>query len=99
MPRLGLDCLFLDPGVTGGPETFLRELVPEIAEAAPRGWDIEVATSRRGAVALDEAGWSSFARLFRLRTDDDERLRKLLAQQIALPRLARDRGWSVLHSL
>src|SRR3954447_19540960 len=31
--------------------------------------------------------------------DYDERVPKLLAQQVALPRLARRRGWSVLHSL
>ncbi len=98
MHRIAFDALFLDPGVSGGPETVLRGLVPAIAAAAP-GLDITVLTSRRGAAALRADHWNGFARIVSLPSDDDARVRKLVTQQIMLARLARERGWQLVHSL
>jgi glycosyltransferase involved in cell wall biosynthesis len=96
--EIAFDALFLDPGVSGGPETVLRGLVPAIAAAAPE-LDITVVTSRRGARALRADSWTDFARIVALPCDDDTRLRKLVMQQLVLARLARERGWDLVHSL
>lgn len=95
---IAFDALFLDPGVTGGPETVLRGLVPAVATLRPE-FDITVVTSRRGASALREDGWTEFARIVSLPSDDDRRVRKVVAQQLMLARLARQRGWQLVHSL
>ena len=96
--RIGFDALFLDPGVSGGPETVMRGLVPAIAAADP-GLEITVATSRRGARSLLDDGWGDWARILALPSDDDTRVRKLVTQQLMLARLARERGWQLVHSL
>lgn len=98
MRAIAFDALFLDPRVSGGPETVLRGLVPAVAAAAP-GLDITVVTSRRGAAVLHADGWGAFARIVSLPSDDDTRVRKLVAQQLMLARLARERGWDLVHSL
>lgn len=95
---IAFDALFLDPGVSGGPETVMRGLVPAIAAADPRV-EITVATSRRGARSLRAAGWGDFSRIVALPSDDDARVRKLVTQQLMLARLARERGWQLVHSL
>lgn len=98
LSRIGLNALFLDPGVSGGSETYLRQLVPAIAEQTP-GVELEIATTRRGAQALVGAGWTDFARILVLPVDQGERARHLLTEQVRLPDLARRRDWDVLHSL
>lgn len=95
---VGLNALFLDPGVSGGSETYLRCLVPALVAAFP-GIRFEIATTRRGAAALGTADWADSVKLFRLPCDDDEPIQRTLVEQITLPRLARARGWEVLHSL
>ena len=97
-PRIGLNALFLDPGVSGGSETYVRGLVPAMTRAFPEA-ELEIATTRRGAAALAREPWAGSVRILRLRCDDDEPLRRTLVEQLALPRLARSRGWDVLHSL
>src|SRR5215213_7218614 len=98
-PRLaGLNALFLDPDVSGGSETYLRALVPELVRGFP-GTRFELATTRRGAAALAAEDWAGEVGLLRLPCDDDEPARRTLAEQVTLPRLARSRGWEVLHSL
>ena len=48
-PRhVAFNALFLDPGVSGGPETYLRGLVPALADEFP-GVELTVLTTRRGA--------------------------------------------------
>ena len=98
MRAIAFDALFLDPGISGGPETVLRGLVPAVAAASP-ALDITIATSRRGAAALRAEGWTDFARIVALPSDDDTRVRKLVTQQLMLARLARERGWQLVHSL
>ena len=54
---VGLNALFLDPGRSGGVETYLLELVPALAEQFP-SVRFTVATTGPGAAALREAGWA-----------------------------------------
>ena len=96
--RVGLNALFLDPGVSGGSETYLRSLVPALVEGFP-ATRFELATTRRGARALREESWAGSVEVLDLGCDDDQPFRRTLAEQISLPRLARARGWDVLHSL
>jgi glycosyltransferase involved in cell wall biosynthesis len=96
--RVGLNALFLDPGVSGGSETYLRGLVPALVSAFP---DVrfDVATTRRGESALAREQWADTVELLRLPCDDDEPVRRTLYEQVWLPRLAARRGWDLLHSL
>jgi glycosyltransferase involved in cell wall biosynthesis len=96
--RVGLNALFLDPGVSGGSETYLLGLVPELLRLAPEA-SFEVATSRRGAAALAKLDWANGLQITALGCDDDEPARRTVAEQLALPRLARRRGWDLVHSL
>jgi glycosyltransferase involved in cell wall biosynthesis len=98
-PRhVGFNALFLDPGVSGGPETYLRGLVPAIAEEFPP-LELTVFTTRRGAAALRADGWTAFTRVVALPCDEGQRMRRLLAEQLAVVAAARRRGVDVLHSL
>jgi glycosyltransferase involved in cell wall biosynthesis len=96
--RVGLNALFLDPGVSGGSETYLRALVPELVRGFP-GVRFELATTRRGAAALAREAWAGEVGLLRLPCDDDAPVSRTLAEQVSLPRLARSRRWDVVHSL
>lgn len=96
--HVGVNALFFDPGVSGGSETYLRELVPRMAAARPRT-TFSVVCGPRGARALRADGWDDIVHLELLRANDGERVRKTLAEQVALPAMARRRGWDVLHSL
>ena len=96
--RIGINALFLDPGVSGGSETYIGGLMPALVEALP-GTRFEVATTRRGAAALATEDWAGELALLRLRCDDDEPVRRTVIENAVLPRLARERGWDLLHSL
>ncbi len=96
--HVGFNALFLDPGASGGPETYLRGLLPAIAQAYPQ-LELTVVTTRRGARALRADGWTGFARIVHLPFDEGQRERRLLAEQVALVALARRRGFDLLHSL
>ena len=96
--RVGINALFLDPGVSGGSETYVRALLPELVRSFP-AVRFELATTRRGAAALAAEDWAGEVGLLRLPCDDDEPLQRTLAEQVSLPRLARARGWDVVHSL
>jgi glycosyltransferase involved in cell wall biosynthesis len=95
---VGINALFLDPGRSGGPETYMRELVGALVEEAP-GTRFTVVTTRRGAAALARDGWTERVELVALPADEGERVRRQVAEQLLLPRLARRRRFDVLHSL
>lgn len=95
---VGINALFLDPGRSGGPETYLRELVGALVEEAP-GVRFSIVTTRRGAAALVRDGWRERADVIALPADEGERVRRQVSEQVLLPRLARRRGFDVLHSL
>jgi glycosyltransferase involved in cell wall biosynthesis len=93
-----LNALFLDPGVSGGPETYLRELAPELVRERP-GTRLTVATTGSGAAALTESGWGDWADVRALPCEDGQRARRTWAEQILLPRLARRVRADLVHSL
>jgi glycosyltransferase involved in cell wall biosynthesis len=93
-----LNALFLDPGGSGGPETYMRGLVPALAAERP-GARLTIVTTRSGAAALVRDGWSNWADVSGLPCEDGQRIRRTWAEQVLLPRLARRLRADVLHSL
>jgi glycosyltransferase involved in cell wall biosynthesis len=93
--HVALNALFLDPGVSGGVETVLRGLEPALRAARP-GLRVTTVTSRRGAAALRAEGWRD---VVALPCDEGERLARLRAEQLALPRWCVRHGVDVLHSI
>ncbi len=79
-----LNALFLDPSVSGGPETYLRGLAPALARVAP-DTRFTVVTTRSGASALRADGWSAWAEVRSLPCEDGQRLRRTAAEQLMLP--------------
>ena len=96
--RIGLAALFLDPGVSGGAETYLRNLVPALVSLRP-DLRFELATTRRGAAALAAEPWAEEVTLLRLPCDDDQAIRRTLWEAAGLSAMARRRGWRLMHSL
>lgn len=96
--RVGLNALFLAPGRSGGPETYLRQLAPALAREFP-SVRFAVATTRSGAAALRRDGFGDFLEIHALPAEDGQRGRRTVAEQGMLPLLARRWGWDVLHSL
>ena len=88
-----MNAMYLDPGRSGGPETYLRQLVPALRMAFP-DLELEIATTRRGAAALRDD-----MTIHQLPADEGQRVRRLYAEQVLVPRLARSAGWDAIHSL
>ena len=93
-----LNALFLAPGVSGGPETYLRGLAPALAAEFPR-LRLTVVTTTSGAARLRELGFSDFAQVRALPCEDGQRVRRTVAEQILLPLAARRAGGQLIHSL
>jgi glycosyltransferase involved in cell wall biosynthesis len=96
--RVALNALFLDPGASGGPETYARGLVPALAREFP-STAFTIVTTRAGARALRESGWAEAVEVRPLPCDEGQRGRRTLAEQLRLPALARRDRFDVLHSL
>jgi glycosyltransferase involved in cell wall biosynthesis len=96
--RVGLNALFLDPGVSGGSETYLLELAPRLLRMWP-DTAFDLVTTRRGAAALAGRDWVGGLGLTALPCDDDQPLRRTFAEQVRLPGLARRRRWDLVHTL
>jgi glycosyltransferase involved in cell wall biosynthesis len=92
------NALFLDPAASGGPETYLRGLAPALAAAHP-AVRFTVVTTQSGAQALRDDGWDQHFGVRVLPCEDGQRIRRQVAEQLALPVLARRLGADVLHSL
>ncbi|CAA9485934.1 MAG: hypothetical protein AVDCRST_MAG38-2333 [uncultured Solirubrobacteraceae bacterium] len=98
-PRhVGLNALFFEPDRSAGTETYLRGLVPAMARASP-DTRLTVVTTRKGAAALVADGWTDFASVVQLASDEGQRARRMLSEQVRYPVLGRRRGWDLLHSL
>jgi glycosyltransferase involved in cell wall biosynthesis len=93
-----INALFLDPGGSGGPETYLRGLAPALRDAR-RGARLTVATTRSGAEALRADGWDSWAQIRALPCEEGQRGRRQLCEQLLLPALARRVRADLIHSL
>jgi glycosyltransferase involved in cell wall biosynthesis len=99
VPRhVGFNALFLDPSSSGGVDTYLRGLVPALVREFPQ-LEPTIFTTRRGARALRDDGWSDFARIVRFPFDEGQRERRLLAEQLGIVGGALRRRVDVLHSL
>src|SRR3954463_12673369 len=90
-----LNALFLDPGVSGGPEAYLRGLAGALREEFP-ATRFEIVTTRRGGSARRDEGWDDVTVL---PADEGERARRAFGELVALPHHARRRGADVVHSL
>jgi glycosyltransferase involved in cell wall biosynthesis len=93
-----LNATFLDPAVSGGPETYLRGLARALAHEFP---DVRftVATTRSGARALRDDGWAAWVSIVDLPCEDGQRVRRQVAEQVLVPLLARHRRADLIHSL
>lgn len=96
--HVALNATFLDPGVSGGPEFYIRGLIPAIAAARPDA-RVSVLTSRRGAASLRAAGWQDFASIVAMPADEGERARRLATELAGIPRWVARHRPSVVHSL
>jgi glycosyltransferase involved in cell wall biosynthesis len=93
-----LNALYLAPGVSGGPETYLRGLAPALAEEFP-SLRVTVATTPSGAAALAADDWGEFAEVIALPCEDGDRIRRQWAEQVLLPSRARNERVEIVHSL
>jgi glycosyltransferase involved in cell wall biosynthesis len=91
--RVGLNLLFMVPGETGGAESYVRNLVPKLAEARP---DLELVAFVNHEWAGPEVGG---AEPVTVDVSGRARGRRVLFEQLRLPRLARRHGIDLLHSL
>lgn len=95
---VALNAMFLAPGDSGGPETYLRELVPALAAEYP-ALRISVLTTGSGSRALAADGFGELAELRALPAEEYRRLRRQLAEQLLVQLHARRSGAQLLHSL
>lgn len=94
-----LNALFLQPGASGGVDTYLRGLAPALLRAQP-ALELSVATTRLGAQALRAEGWNDWCEVVEFPCDDGQRVRRQTAEQVLLPFEARRRRRvQLLHSL
>src|SRR4051794_38507976 len=96
--HVGLNLAFLAPGATGGSETYARALVPALREVRP-GLRITAFAATELADELDAEPWVPGLEVVRLPVSARTRVRRVLVEQMALPRAARRAGVDVLHSL
>ena len=93
-----LNALFFEPDRSAGTETYLRGLVPALAEEFPK-LRLTLVTTRLGAAQLVADGWCEFCEVVQMRADEGQRLRRLGAEQAGLPLVGRQRGSDLIHSL
>ena len=87
---VALNAMFLAPGDSGGPETYLRELVRALAAEYP-SLRIHVLTTGAGERALRADGFGDVAALRALPAEEYRRLRRQLAEQVLVQVHARRR--------
>jgi glycosyltransferase involved in cell wall biosynthesis len=95
---VALNAMFLAPGDSGGPETYLRELVRALAAEYP-GLRIDVLTTGAGERSLRADGFGDVARLRALPAEEYRRFRRQFAEQLLVQVHAHRAGADLLHSL
>lgn len=95
--HVGLNLVFLVPDETGGTEVYARELIPELAAAAPNV-RFTAFVSREGAAA-DSAPWGDVIPAVTVPVRARNRLEWVRGEQQFLPKLAARAGVDLLHSL
>jgi glycosyltransferase involved in cell wall biosynthesis len=95
--HVGLNLIYLVPGETGGMEVVARELIPQLARAAP---DARLtAFVNPHAAQESDAPWNVCARAIAVPVDARRRTEWVRAEQQLLPRLAARHGVDLVHSL
>ena len=95
---VALNAMFLAPGDSGGPETYLRELVRALASEYPK-LRMEILTTGAGESALRADGFADLAVLRALPAEEYRRVRRQVAEQLLVQVHARRAGADLLHSL
>ena len=96
--HVALNAMFLAPGDSGGPETYLRELVQALAQEYP-ALRLTILTTGAGQRALAADGLGELAKLRALPAEEYQRIRRQLAEQLLVQVHARRAGADLLHSL
>jgi glycosyltransferase involved in cell wall biosynthesis len=89
--------VFLVPGATGGTETYARELIPRLVEAAPAA--SFTAFINREAAQAGDGPWGDLIPAVTVPVQASRRVDWVRGEQIILPRLAAQAGVSLVHSL
>jgi glycosyltransferase involved in cell wall biosynthesis len=95
--HVGLNLIYLVPGDTGGMETYARELIPELAAAAPHVRF--TAFVNREAAADRGAPWGNVIPAITVPVTARNRVEWVRAEQHLLPRMGAHAGVDVVHSL
>jgi glycosyltransferase involved in cell wall biosynthesis len=95
--HVGLNLVFLVPGATGGTETVARELLPELVAVAS-DWRFTAFVNREAAGAADR-WWEELMPAVTVPVRAARRAQWVRGEQLLLPRLAREAGIDLLHSL
>ena len=95
---VALNAMFLAPGDSGGPETYLRELVRALAAEYP-SLRLTVLTTGAGSRALVADGFGELADVRALPAEEYRRVRRQFAEQLLVQVHARRSRSSLLHSL
>jgi glycosyltransferase involved in cell wall biosynthesis len=97
-PRIGLNLLYLAPGDTGGTEVYARSLVPRLPEAWPEA-EWVVFCGRELGAEMRRAPWSDRLRVVTLGVSSHTRVRRVAAEQLALPGAVARARLDLIHSL
>jgi glycosyltransferase involved in cell wall biosynthesis len=95
---VALNAMFLAPGDSGGPETYLRELVRALVSEFP-SLGITVLTTGAGERSLRTDGFADLVELRALRAEEYRRFRRQFAEQVLVQLHARRTRADLLHSL
>ena len=95
--RIGLNLVYLVPGETGGTETYARELIPALLDAAPK-LDL-IAFVNRETAAAGNGPWDELVPAVTVPVEARRRTEWVRGEQQLLPGLAAEAGVELLHSL
>jgi glycosyltransferase involved in cell wall biosynthesis len=95
--HVGLNLVYLVPGETGGTETYARQLIPELLDAAP-SIRLTAFVNREAAAAVD-GPWDQLVESVTVPVNARSRLQWVRGEQHFLPRLAGRLGVDIVHSL
>lgn len=94
--HVGLNLVFLVPGDTGGMEVAARELLPELAAAAP---DVRFTAFVNREAAAVSGPWHDIMDHVTVPVQARNRIEWVRGEQVLLPRLASRAGCDLVHSL
>src|SRR3954447_26022393 len=98
MAVVGLNMLYLAPGETGGMETYARELVPRLMQAAG-GMRFVAFVGTELADEMRDRPWAPRLRVVRMPVSSRTRAARSAAEQTLLAVAVRRAGVDLLHSL